>query len=172
MENSLRLFPFLYLDGAIHAVAAVKRGENTSPRQAVYSTRGVILKEVKMRSSKAELPVAYEGDGVVFRETAWGAMHVEIDTFDREFDFSPLLKGFPDDMDPAPHWGYVLKGCFRFKYRDREEIFKAGDVFYAEPWHTAIVDAGTEFVMFSPEDEEQENAPVKLRNLANLLQER
>ncbi len=124
-----------------------------------------------MRSSKAELPVTYERDGIVFRETAWGAMHVEIDTFDKEFDFTPLLRGLPDDMDPAPHWGYVFKGSFRFTYKDREEIFNAGDVFYAEPWHTAKAEAGTEFVMFSPEGEEQENAPVILRNLATMLQE-
>ncbi len=125
-----------------------------------------------MRSSKAELPVTYEQDGVIFRETVFGAMHVEIDTFEREFDFTPLLKGLPDDMDPAPHWGYVFRGAFRFQYKDREEVFTAGDVFYAEPWHTAKVDAGTEFVMFSPEAEDQESAAVKLRHLADMLEVR
>ncbi len=125
-----------------------------------------------MRSSKAELPVTYEQDGVIFRETVFGAMHVEIDTFEREFDFTPLLKGLPDDMDPAPHWGYVFRGSFRFQYKDREEVFTAGDVFYAEPWHTAKVDAGTEFVMFSPEAEDQESAAVKLRHLADMLEVR
>ncbi len=123
-----------------------------------------------MRSSKAELPVTYDQDGVTFRETVWGVMHVEVDTFEREFDFTPLLKGLPDDMDPAPHWGYVLKGTFRFQYRDREEVYNAGDAFYAEPWHTAKADAGTEFVMFSPESEDQESAAVKLRHLADLVQ--
>ncbi|MGZ4931047.1 MAG: cupin domain-containing protein [Halobacteriota archaeon] len=125
-----------------------------------------------MRSSKAELAVTYEGDGVIFREMVCGAMHVEIDTFEREFDFTPLLKGLPDDMDPAPHWGYVFKGTFRFQYKDREEVYNAGDVFYAEPWHTAKVDAGTEFVMFSPEEEDQESAAVKLRHLAAMLEVR
>ncbi len=125
-----------------------------------------------MRSSKAELPVTYEQDGVIFRETVFGAMHVEIDTFEREFDFTPLLKGLPDDMDPAPHWGYVFRGAFRFQYKDREEVFTAGDAFYAEPWHTAKVDAGTEFVMFSPEAEDQESAAVKLRHLADMLEVR
>ncbi len=123
-----------------------------------------------MRSTKAELPVTYEQDGIVFRETVYGAMHVEIDSFDREFDFTPLLKGLPDDLDPAPHWGYVFKGAFHLQYRDREEVFTAGDVFYAEPWHTAKVDAGTEFMMFSPESEDQESVAVKLRHLADLVQ--
>ncbi len=125
-----------------------------------------------MRSTKAELPVIYEQDGVIFREIVYGAMHVEIDSFDREFDFAPLLKGLPDDMDPAPHWGYLLKRAFRFQYKDREEVYKAGDVFYAEPWYTAKVDAGTEFVMFSPESEDQESAAVKLRHLGDMVQVR
>lgn len=125
-----------------------------------------------MRSSKVELPVTYERDGIVLREAVFGAMHVEIDTFDREFDYAPLLKDFPDDMGSAPHWGHVFKGGLRFQFKDREEVYTAGDVFYAEPWHTAKVDAGTEFVMFSPQSEEQADAAVKLRDLAALVQVR
>ncbi len=97
-------------------------------------------------------------------------MHVEIDTFDREFDFAPLLGDLPDHMCPAPHWGYVFKGTFRFQYKDREEVFAAGEVFYAEPWHTATVDAGTEFIMFSPQDEDRESAAAKLRYLSQMVQ--
>ncbi len=125
-----------------------------------------------MKSSKAELLVTYEQDGVIFREAVWGAMHVEFDTFEREFDFAPLLKDLPDDMCPTSHWGYMFKGCLHVQYTDREEIFNAGDVFYVEPRHIAQIDAGTEFVMFSPEAEEHEGAPVKLRQLANMVQVR
>ena len=63
-----------------------------------------------MRSSKAELPVTSEGDGLVFRATTWGAMHLEMSTFDKEFDVTPLRKGLPDDMTPVPQWGYVFAG--------------------------------------------------------------
>lgn len=125
-----------------------------------------------MRSSKVELPVTFDEEGVIFRETAWGAMHVEIDTFNKEMDVTPLLKGLPDDMDPTPHWGYIFKGRFRVKYKDREEVFNAGDVFYAEPGHTAVFEAGTEVLIFSPEEQEKEATAVALRNLAALKQKR
>jgi hypothetical protein len=125
-----------------------------------------------MRSSKAELPVTVEGDGYVFRETIWGAMHVEISTFDKEFDETPFLKGLPDDMSPTPAWGYVLKGRCRVTYKDREEIFNAGDVFYAEPMHRAKIEAGTELVVFSPEEEVMRTEATMERYLASMQQER
>jgi len=125
-----------------------------------------------MRSSKEELPVTSEGDGVVVRETTWGAMHVEMPTFDKEFDMTPLLKGFPDDMDPVPFWGYVVKGRFRAIYKDREEVVNAGDVFYLPPGHTVIYEAGTEFVMFGPAEQVEKAAPIMARNYAAMQQGR
>ena len=119
-----------------------------------------------MRSSKAELPVTVEADGYVLRETTWGAMHVEIGTFYKEVDVTPLLKGLPDDMDPIPHWGYVLKGSFRIIYKDREEVVNAGDVVYLAPGHSVIFEAGTEYVMFGPEEEIKKFAPIVARNAA------
>ncbi|MGZ8880419.1 MAG: cupin domain-containing protein [Halobacteriota archaeon] len=119
-----------------------------------------------MRSSKTEMSVTHEGDGYVFREAIWGAMHVEIDTVQKELDVTPFLKGLPDDMDPTEHWGYIFTGRMRVKYKDREEVFNAGDVFYAEPGHTAIFEAGTEFVMFSPEEQIEKTSEIVGRNLA------
>jgi hypothetical protein len=119
-----------------------------------------------MRSSKAELPVTVEADGYVLRETTWGAMHVEIGTFYKEVDVTPLLKGLPDDTDPIPHWGYVLKGSFRIIYKDREEVVNAGDVVYLAPGHSVIFEAGTEYVMFGPEEEIKKFAPIVARNAA------
>ncbi len=56
-------------------------------------------------------------------------MHVEMPTFDMEFDVAPLLKGLPDDMTPVPQWGYVFTGSIHVTYKDGEkEIFNAGDV--------------------------------------------
>ena len=119
-----------------------------------------------MRSSKAELPVTSKGDGMVFRETTWGAMHVEMPTLDKELDMTPLFKGFPDDLDPVPFWGYVVKGRFRAVYKDREEIVNAGDVFYLPPGHTVSYEAGTEFVMFGPAEQVEKAAPIIARNYA------
>ncbi len=124
-----------------------------------------------MRSSKAELPVTLEGDGFVFREIVWGGMHVEISTFDKEFDEAPLLKGLSNDLSPAPTWGYVLKGRFSIIYKNsREEVFTTGDVFYAEPMHRVIVEAGSECVTFSPEMEVMKTTAVMERYLAAMQQ--
>ncbi|MGZ4943863.1 MAG: cupin domain-containing protein [Halobacteriota archaeon] len=94
-----------------------------------------------MRSSKTELSATDEGDGYVFRETVWGGMRAEIDTFDKELNMAPRLKGLPDDMDPVPHWGYVLKGRFRVIYKGHEEVVNAGDMFYVGPQHVVIFEA-------------------------------
>ncbi len=108
---------------------------------------------------------------MTFRETTWGTMHVEMPTFDREFDVTPLLKGLPDDMTPAPQWGYVFKGNIHVTYKDGgKEVFNAGDVFYAAPGHTLKYDAGTEFVMFSPAEYLTTVAPVMYRNIAAMQQ--
>jgi hypothetical protein len=124
-----------------------------------------------MRSTKAELPVTQENDDLVFRETVWGEMHVEIDTFHTEFDVTPFLKGLPDDLDPIPHWGYVFKGSMRVIYKDHKEVFSAGDAFYAEPGHTAIVEADSEMLMFSPEEQVKKTSEIVRRYLAVLQQE-
>lgn len=82
-----------------------------------------------MRSSKTKLPVIVEGDGFAFRRTVWGAMRAEIASFDKDYDETPFLKGLPDDMSPAPAWGYVLKGRCRVIYKDREESLTPGMCF-------------------------------------------
>ena len=84
------------------------------------------------------------------REGVWGEMHVEHDVFKKRFDVTPLLKGLPNDRDPCPHWGIVLKGQLKIIYDDKEEIAKEGDAYYYPPGHTAIADAGTEVWEFSP----------------------
>ncbi len=58
-----------------------------------------------MRASNEELPIAMEREEFVFRGATWGAMHVEIDTFNEEFDMTPFLKGLPGDTAPGPQWG-------------------------------------------------------------------
>ena len=71
-------------------------------------------------------------------------------------DFTPALKGLPDDLCPCPHWGYVLKGSFHLRYKDgREEVVRAGDLYCAPPGHTAWCDEDCEVIEFSPEQEYQ-----------------
>lgn len=83
-----------------------------------------------------------------------------------ETDLAPLLKGLPDDRCPCPHWGYVSTGRVTFTFADHEEVFEAGDAFYVGPGHSPSSAAGTEYVMFSPEEQIAEVNAVLDRNIA------
>ncbi|HEY7177766.1 MAG TPA: hypothetical protein VH305_01215 [Gaiella sp.] len=83
-------------------------------------------------------------------------------------DATPLFKGLPGDRCQASHWGYIFKGRVTFRYADREEVYEAGDAYYAPPGHMPVVEAGTEAVEFSTAAEYHETLEVLERNLAAL----
>src|SRR3954451_21869967 len=56
---------------------------------------------------------------------------VNFTSFAEDADATPLMKGLPDDRCQCPHWGYVISGRMTFCYGDGEEVFEAGDAFYA-----------------------------------------
>ncbi len=98
--------------------------------------------------------------------------HAEIDgytvnfaTFRQDVDATPLLKGLPDDHCSCPHWGYVIKGRFTYRFADREEVFEAGDAFYLPPGHIPVAEAGSELVQFSPTAELRAVDAVMLENV-------
>jgi quercetin dioxygenase-like cupin family protein len=70
-----------------------------------------------------------------------------------DWDLTPLLKGSPGDSCQCPHWGYVTAGRLTVRYGDHEEVMEPGHAFYMPPGHVPAVVAGTELVMFSPQDE-------------------
>ena len=123
-----------------------------------------------MRGSKEDLPATIESEEAVIQEAEWSDIHVGFETYNEEFDLAPLLKGLPDDMCQCPHYGYVLKGRMRVRYADREEVVEAGDAYYMEPGHSPIVEAGTELVEFSPNDEYQKTMEVAARNFEAIQQ--
>ncbi len=84
--------------------------------------------------------------------------------FRQDIDSTPLLKGLPDDRCPCPHWGYVFKGKVTFGFADHDEVFEPGDAFYVPPGHTQIVEAGTEYMQFSPSEELQAVSETITRN--------
>ncbi len=88
--------------------------------------------------------------------------------FDADIDGTPLLKGLPGDQCHCPHWGYVFKGTFGFRFADREERYEAGDAFYAPPGHIPFNDAGTEILMFSPADALKETQEAMQANMSTL----
>jgi len=81
-----------------------------------------------------------------------GGYKVSVVDLAADADLTELLKGFPNDECPCPHWGYVIKGRMWWRFGDREEVHEAGDAFFVPPGHTSGADAGSEFVVFSPSD--------------------
>jgi hypothetical protein len=72
-------------------------------------------------------------------------------------DFTPMLEGLPDDKCPCPHWGYILKGAMRLRYTDgKEEVVRAGEVYYMPSGHTGIVEEDVAMIEISPEDQYNE----------------
>jgi quercetin dioxygenase-like cupin family protein len=63
--------------------------------------------------------------------------------------------------------GYVVTGKVKFTYADgREELYEAGDAYYAPPGHLPTLYAGSEIVEFSPSTELKETLAVVERNMA------
>jgi hypothetical protein len=118
-----------------------------------------------MRGSKEDLPLA-EVYGEDFRshQVEWAGMIVEISSFPAGVDAAPIFKGLPEDMCQSLHWGYVLKGRMRMRYKDREEVI--GDVYYLEPGHVPYIEEDTELVEFSPKGEYEKTLEVVARNMA------
>ena len=85
-------------------------------------------------------------------------------SFGIDIDATPLMKGLPGDRCPCPHWGYVTKGRITYRFADHEETFVAGEAFSIPPGHIPVVEAGTEFVQFSPKDELKGVGEVMERN--------
>jgi mannose-6-phosphate isomerase-like protein (cupin superfamily) len=87
-------------------------------------------------------------------------------TFREDIDHTPLLRGLPDDQCQSPHWGYVLKGRLTFRFGDREEVFEAGDAFYAPPGHIPVHNQpGSEYLQFSPAAELRKTSAIIMQNM-------
>ena len=119
-----------------------------------------------MRGSFEDIPVAFDMPEGKLRFVEWGSMTIELGEMNARVDPGPLFKGLPDDRCQCPHWGYVIKGTLRYRYADREEAYHAGDVYYAAPGHTPVIEAETQYVEFSPTDLLRETTTVVERNMA------
>ena len=122
-----------------------------------------------MHGSKDDLPLAEDyGEGFRSYQSEWGGMIVEISTFPAGVDAAPLFKGLPDDSCQALHWGYVITGRMRLRYKDHEEVIGAGEAYHLEPGHIPSFDEDTEVVEFSPHDDYQTTLDVVARNMASI----
>jgi hypothetical protein len=103
-----------------------------------------------MRATREELPIMLEAGPSSIRGADWGEMRVSLVSVPAGTDFSPLLRGLPEDRCQGPHWGYVLKGRLRIQYADGEEVLRAGDFYHMPPGHTGIAEEDTEFLEIAP----------------------
>jgi hypothetical protein len=97
-----------------------------------------------------------------------GGYTVGFETFREDADGTPLFRGLPDDRCQSPHWGYVVNGRITFRFAERQEVYEAGDAYYAPPGHVPVIDAGTEIVEFSPTEQYNRTMAVAERNLASM----
>lgn len=118
-----------------------------------------------MRGSKGDIPVAVAVPEATIRQVEWGGINVEIGEIAGDLDVAPLFQGLPNDECQCPHWGYIIKGTLRYRLRDREEMFNAGDAYYVGPGHIPVYEAGLEYVEFSPADVLQQTMEVVERNM-------
>ena len=120
------------------------------------------------KASKASAAKMEANEVVESSAQELGEYRVEFATFHKDLDTARFLKGLPDDRCQSPHWGYVVRGRLTFRYADREEVFEAGDAYYAPPGHTPFVSAGTEMIEFSPTEDFNRSLEVIMRNVESL----
>jgi hypothetical protein len=117
-----------------------------------------------MRAKKEDIPIAFEDGKSYMRSMEWGDMDVGWTGGQAGRDSTQQFKGLPDDRCPVPHWGYLIKGRMRIKYRDHDEVINAGEVFYMQPGHIPIVEEDCELVDFSPKGENKKVIELVSRN--------
>jgi len=116
--------------------------------------------------SKDSATRAIDHGPVLDRSEELGGYTVNFVTFREDIDATPLLKGLPHDQCQCPHWGYVLTGRSVYRFGDREEIFEAGDAFYAPPGHVPVKhEPGTEIMQFSPSEDLREVEAAMTKNM-------
>lgn len=107
-----------------------------------------------MHNDKSALATSVRAGEATIRGTDWGGINVAHIRFPKGTDARPLLQGMPGDVCHAPHWGYVLEGSIHVRYSDgKEEVVRAGEVYYWPPGHTVWVDEDYSSVEFSPAKE-------------------
>lgn len=118
------------------------------------------------RAARETASDVFEIEGYEGRFEDFGPYTVGFERYTADADLAPLFAGLPNDRCQCPHLGYVVAGKVRFRFEDgREEVYEAGDAYYAPPGHTPYLYEGAEIVEFSPTDELAKTLEVVSRNL-------
>ena len=118
------------------------------------------------RARQDTAPVTVDTPFYIGKTVELSDVTVMFETFPAEHDATPFFRGLPDDRCPCPHWGLVVSGSWTAHYRDHDETFEAGDVFYSPPGHLPSSTPGTELITFSPTLELAEVMTAIGRNVA------
>lgn len=95
----------------------------------------------------------------------WGNMNVRVIRWlPGQFDATQDLKGLPDGRCPSPHWGYMVKGRLRLKYKDHDEVINGGEVYYIPPGHIPVVEEEMEMIDITPLEMYRKNIEILSRN--------
>ena len=107
------------------------------------------------KASRETASVLQEIPGAVSRsENFPDGWTVNFETVTEDVDTAAQTARLPGGLCPTAHLGYVLTGSITYRGRHGEETFTAGEAYSVEPGHTAFVTAGTEYVEFSPTEEQ------------------
>jgi hypothetical protein len=109
-----------------------------------------------------------EGVGEVYSAES-GPMTIEFGRVEQTLDATPLFTGLPDDMCQCDHYGYVIKGTFKFRTKEGEVAFNGGDAFHAAPGHIPLPQAGCEWVTFTRTIEQRRTNAVIAANAQALV---
>jgi hypothetical protein len=82
-----------------------------------------------------------------------GGYTVNWTSFNEAVDMAPVLAQLPGGRCSCPHWGQLLSGRVVVHYEDHDDVIEAGQAYYMAPGHVPEIEAGTEFLMFSPTDQ-------------------
>ncbi len=111
------------------------------------------------KTSKATASEHIKVDGLEAHKEDFGPYTVEFDVYTADADLAPR-------RCQCPHLGYVVKGKLKYTFADgTDEVYEAGDAFFAPPGHTPTFYAGTEVVEFSPSAELQQTIAVVTKNM-------
>lgn len=114
-----------------------------------------------MKIAKQNIEVKLEIPGAVIRQrtdfgdaSGLGKISGEYFSLSAGVDTTPLFMGLKGNLCQCPHWGYVLRGELTTTDANGvQESVAANDIFYWPAGHNVKVNADSEIIMFSPQNE-------------------
>ena len=101
-----------------------------------------------MRATSEELTIEVDQPGIRRAAVVWGGVRVSLELLAA----CAKLGRQPVVRCPCPHWGWLRAGRLRVSYPDHDELISAGDLYFAAPGHTVVVEQDCDVLEMSPAD--------------------